>query len=133
MPARASQAALRAATCISRYAGTLRADRRILRASGGFVMVRPQRGERPALPVSRLEIRRHRPVRRSPLGAGRERLLQAHQAEVLSAGRARWNPLDLHGRPTEAAVAARVRGGTGTAGTTLRREAAAGMQLVAGS
>src|SRR5437763_7166057 len=125
MPACTSQAALRAATRISRYAGTLRPDRRILRPSRGLVMVRTQRGERPALPVSRLEIRRHRPVHGSPLGAGRERLLQADQAEVLSAGRARWNLVDLYGGPTEAAVAARVRGGAGTAGTPLRREAAA--------
>src|SRR5947209_14091329 len=133
MPAGASQAALGTATRISRYAGTLRADRRILRAPRGLVMVRPQRGERSALPLSRMEIRRHRPMHGSPLGAGRERLLQAHQAEVLSAGRARWNPLDLYGRPAEAAVATRVRGGTGAAGTPLHREAAAGMQLAAGS
>jgi len=45
-----------------------------------------QRGGRPPLCVSRLEIRRHRPVHRRALGAFRERLLPAHQADGLSAG-----------------------------------------------
>ena len=43
-------------------------------------VVRPQRGVRPALPLSRLEVRRDRPVRRGALRARGERLRQEDQA-----------------------------------------------------
>ena len=65
--------------------GPLRPDRRVLRASRRLAVVRPQRGMRSALPLSWLEIRRHRPMHRSAVGAGGERLLQEDQAQVLSA------------------------------------------------
>ena len=55
--------------------GRVGAHGRVLRPSRRLAVVRPQRGERAALPLSRLEIRRHRPVRRGALRAGRERLL----------------------------------------------------------
>src|SRR5581483_2161061 len=62
-----------------------------------------------ALPLSRLEIRRDRPMRRSAVGAGGERFLQENKAQILSLGRARRRPVDLHGTARYAAAAARVR------------------------
>ena len=59
---------------------SLRPDRRVLRPSRRVAVVRPQRGVRPALPLSRLEIRRDRPVRRGPVRAERKRLRQQDQA-----------------------------------------------------
>ena len=55
-----------------------------------FAVVRPQRRERPALSLSRLEIRRDRPVYGHPLGAARQHPLPAHPHDQLSADRARW-------------------------------------------
>ena len=67
--------------------GKLWPDRRVLRPPRRVAVVRAQRGRRPALPLSRLEIRRDRPVHRRAVRAGGERLLPEDQAEVLSAGR----------------------------------------------
>ena len=77
--------------------GKLRPDRRILRPSRRLAVVRPQRGRRAALPLSRLEIRRDRPMRRRAVRAGRERLLQEDQAHVLPAGEARRGAVGLYG------------------------------------
>ena len=88
--------------------GTLRADRRVLRPPRRLALVRPQRGMRAALPVSRLEVRRHRAVHRRAVGAGGVRLREEDQAQVLSAGRARRRALDLHGPARAAAAAARM-------------------------
>ena len=52
---------------------------------------------RPALLLSRLEIRRDRPVHRRSFRAARERLLPEDQAEVLPAGAARPGAVDLYG------------------------------------
>ena len=90
-----------------------RADRRVLRAPRRVALVRPQRGERPALPLPRLEVRRHRPVRRDPVGARQPAPVPAHEAQVLSAGRARRRAVDLHGPEGAAAAAARARVGDG--------------------
>ena len=97
--------------------GRYGADRRVLRPPRRLAVVRPQRGERPALPLSRLEIRHDRPVHRGAVGAGRERLLPEDQAEVLSAGEARRRAVDLYGPAGEAAAAAGVgvRHGAGRA------------------
>ena len=73
---------------------------------GVVAVVRPQRGVRPALPLSRLEVRRDRPVHRGALRARGERLRQEDQAEVLSAGRARRRAVDLYGAARDAAAAA---------------------------
>ena len=132
LPAGAGQGALRAAGRVSRQPRAARPDRRVLSPSRRVAVVRPQRGVRAALPLSRLEVRRHRPVRRGAVGAGGERLCQADQAEILSAGRARRRAVDLS-RPARApARFARmgIRAGTGRA--ALRVEAHPGMQLAAG-
>ena len=102
--------------------GRARADRRVLRPPRRLAVVRPQRGRRPALPLSRLEVRPHRPVRRGAVGAERERLLQEDQAEVLSADRARRRAVDLHGSARDAAAAAGVgvRHGAGASRASSR-------------
>ena len=112
--------------------GKLRADRRVLRPSRRLAVVRPQRGERPALPLPRLEIRPHRPVHRRAVGAVRKRLLPEDQAEVLSADRARRRAVDLHGPAREAAAAAGVGIRHGAGEPQLHVEAAPGVQLAAG-
>ncbi len=111
MPAGAGQASVRAAAGLARHAGPSRADRRVLRAPRRVAVVRPQRAQRPALPVSRLEIRPHRPVHRGAVGAGRERLLPEDQAEVLSADRARRDSVGLYGAAGIAAAVPGVRMG----------------------
>ena len=125
MPAGAGQAPVRAAAGLARHPGPLCADRRVLRAPRRLAVVRPQRGERPALPLSRLEIRPHRPVHRGAVGAGGKRLLQEDQAEVLSAGRARRRAVDLHGPAGAAAAAA----GVGVRHGAGRRSASSSKRL----
>src|SRR5262249_12107889 len=56
LPAGAGAIARRTLDRIPRHGGTAWADRRILRSSRRFALVRPQRGEWVALPVPRLEI-----------------------------------------------------------------------------
>src|SRR6516162_3768508 len=58
LSAGARQADVGAAARLSRHAGESGRDRRVLRPSRGIALVRPQRGKRTALPLSRLEIRR---------------------------------------------------------------------------
>ena len=106
MPAGAGEDPVRAAARVPRHRRPLRPDRRILRPSRRLALVRPQRGGRAALPLSRLEIRRHRPVHRRAVGAARVRLLPEDQAEILSAGEARPGAVDLYGPAREAAAAA---------------------------
>src|SRR5437773_5506145 len=67
--ASARQASGRAADRLSRYAEPARPDRRILRAPRRVTLVRAERRGRAALLLPRLEVRRHRPVRRDSLGA----------------------------------------------------------------
>src|SRR6185437_9455241 len=121
VPARSRQASLRAADRLARQRRPPGPHGRVLRAPRRLALVRPQRGGRAALPVPWLEIRPHRPVHRRAGGAGRERLLQAHQAQVLSAGRAGRSPVDLYGRSREAAAAAGLRIREREAGAALRR------------
>ena len=112
--------------------GPRRPDGRILRASRRVAVVRAQRGERAALPLSRLEIRRDRPMHRGALGAGGERLLPEDQAQVLSVRRAGRRDLGLHGPARIEAAAAGFRMGEGAACAPLRLQAHAGVQLSAG-
>src|SRR5580704_14420922 len=56
MPAGAGQDHVRAAPGVPRLQRQIRPDRRILRPSRRLAVVRPQRGGRAALPLSRLEI-----------------------------------------------------------------------------
>ena len=80
MPAGAGQAPVRAAAGLARHARPAGADRRVLRPPRRVAVVRPQRAERAALPLSRLEIRPHRPVHRGAVGAVRKRLLPARSS-----------------------------------------------------
>ena len=109
LPAGARQAAVRAPDRLPRHRRHARPDRRVLRPSRRVAVVRPQRGVRPALPLSRLEVRRDRPVRRGALRAGRVRLRQEDQAEVLSADREGRRAVDLHGPAREASPPSRSR------------------------
>src|SRR2546430_1884153 len=90
-----------------------RADGRVLRASRGLALVRPQRGERAALLLSRLEVRRHGSMRRDPVRAGQPEALLADEAQVLSAGGARRGAVDVHGAAGAPAGAPRARVGRG--------------------
>src|SRR4051812_11369482 len=92
-------------------------------------MVWPQRGGRPALPLSRLEIRRDRPVHRRAIGAAGKRFLPEGQAEILSAGEARAGAVDLYGTAGEAAAAAGMGIRHGSVGAGVRVQAPAGVQL----
>src|SRR5262249_21547646 len=80
----ARQASLRAAAGVSRHARARGRNRRVLRPPRRIALVRPQRGERAALRLSRLEIRRHRSVHRGSLRARGKRLLREDQADILS-------------------------------------------------
>ncbi len=95
--ARARQAARRTPRGVPRFGGQARPHRRVLRPPRRIAVVRPQRGMRPALPLSRLEVRHDRPVRGSALGAQGIGLRPEDQAEVLSADREGRRAVDLHG------------------------------------
>ena len=112
--------------------GKLWPDRRVLRPSRRLAVVRPQRGERPALPLPWLEIRHDRPMHRRALGARRIRLLPEDQAQVLSAGEARPGAVDLYGPARQAAAAAGVGVRHRPGRADLHLQAAAGQQLAAG-
>ena len=86
--------------------GQHRPDRRVLRPSRRLALVRRKRRVRHPLPLSRLEIRRHRPMRRPAVGAGGIRLPQEHQAEILSLHREGRHRLGLYGAARAAAAAA---------------------------
>ena len=133
LPAGADQAAVGTADRVPRHRRTLRADRRVLRPSRRLPVVRPQRGARAALPLSRLEIRRDRPVPGCAVRAGGERVLPADQVEILSAGGARRRAVDLYGAARTPAAAAGIRVRDGAAGAQLHLEAAAILQLAAGN
>src|SRR5262249_51616326 len=127
MPASACEAFVRAAPGLARHTRALFADRRVLRPSRHLALGRPQRGERVALPLSRLEIRLHRPVRRGAVGAGGIGLLQEDQIEVLSAGEARRCAMGLYGPAREAAAVAGMGILYCAAGADLHLQAAAGV------
>ena len=114
--------------------GALRADRRVLRPSRRVAVVRPQRGVGPALLLSRLEIRRDRPVHRGAVGAGGKRLLPARS----SSSPIRWSSAagccgPTWGRPDKQPPLPEWEFATGAGGAELHVEALAGVQLAAGA
>src|SRR5436190_23188220 len=131
LPAGAREDAVRAAARLPRQRGQIRADRRILRPPRRVAVVRAQRGARPALLLSRLEIRRDRPVHRRPLRAARERLLPEEQAQVIPVGEARAGAVDLYGSAGEATAAAGMGIRDGAGRSDLHLQAPAGTQLAA--
>src|ERR1700704_2712337 len=131
MPAGAGQGPVRAPHRVPGYRWEIRPDGRVLRPSRRLALVRPQRGERAALLLSWLEIRRHWPMRRCSLRAARVRLLPEDQAQVLSAGEARPGAVDLYGPAREAAAAAGVGIRYRAGRADLHLQAAARQQLAA--
>ena len=81
-----------------------------LPASLRLAVLRPQRGRRAALRLSRLEVRHRGQLPRHAERAGRPGLPGQGQGEGLSGGRARRARLRLHGRARGRAAAARARG-----------------------
>src|SRR6476619_7393994 len=106
LPAGAREDPVRASACVPRQRRSVWFDRRILCPPRRVAMVRAQRGIRPALFLSWLEIRRDRAVHRRSFRAARERLLPEGQAQVLSAGAARAGAVDLYGPARYATAAA---------------------------
>src|SRR5262249_2822996 len=92
-------------------------------------LLRPQRGERHPLRVSRPEVRDRRAMRRRAVGAAG---LQAHGDQGLSLHRARRNGLGLAGTEGQGTRAPRRRVVQSAAKPRLRLEAAAGVQLSPG-
>ena len=108
LPARPGKAPVGAADRIPRHGRTAGTHRRVLRSPRHFALVRPQRGMRAALSVSRLEVRRDRAVHGHAVGTRGFGFREEGQAEVVSARRARRRAVDLHGSARQAAAAARV-------------------------
>src|SRR5258707_2045322 len=129
LPAGAREDVVRAAARLPRQRGQIRANRRILRPPRRVAVVRPQRGARLALLLSRLEIRRDRPVHRRPLRAARERLLPEDQAQVLPAGEARSGAMDQHWPAPEATAATGMGIRDGAGRSELHLQAPAAMKL----
>src|SRR6266571_748000 len=128
----ALEAARGASRRFSRHPREDRADRGVLRPSGREPVVRPQRGGRDSLSVSRMEVRRDRPVHRSSLGAGGIRHAEKHQAELISSHRARRSDLGLPRSGRQEAAGARLRLDARAARESPYLQAAPGVQLPAG-
>src|SRR4051794_21652281 len=86
----------------------------------------------PALPVPRLEVRLHRPMHRSAVGARGKRVCAEDQAALLSAGRAWRHFVDLYGASRAPTAAAGMGIRNGQAGAAFHIEALPREQLVAG-
>src|SRR5258708_26829619 len=78
LPTGANPAVVRKTDRLSRHRRTARPDRGVLRPSPRLAVVRPQRGKRTALSLSRLEVRRDRPVRPYPLPTPPQHSSPAH-------------------------------------------------------
>ena len=111
-----------------------RPDRRILRPSPRLAVVRPQRGMRPALRLSRLEIRRDRPMRRSAVRAGGDRHSRSGsscKSYPMIEQAACCGP--IWARPSTNRACPEFEFALVPPGAALRLETAAVMQLVAGA
>ena len=113
-----------------------RPSRRALPAPHRFAVLRPQRGGRSALRLSRPEIRRRGRLHRCPLrSAGGRRRARAHQDAAqdarLSLHRAWRSRVDLYGPARAQAGIPRSRMDAGSAGSALRHAPHPGVQLAA--
>src|SRR4051812_42251945 len=88
---------------------------------------------RSALRLSRLEIRRDGPMRGPAVGTGVDGVSRENRFTLLSAGGTRWGALDVYGVAGESAGIAGIRIRAGAAGTKLRVQTVAVLQLVAGA
>src|SRR5262245_65260128 len=129
LPAGACEDSVGSAAGVPRQRRPIRVDRRVLRPSRRVTVVWTQRGRGPALLLSRLEIRRDRPVHRRSLRARRKRLLQEDQAQVIPAGAARAGAVDLPRAAGETAAAAGMGVRDGYRRSGIRLETDAGMEL----
>ena len=116
------------------YRGAIWADRRVLRASRRLVVVRPQRGMRPALSVPRLEIRRDRTMRGTAVGtrepAGSARSVKLRSYPLVERGGVLWTYM---GPPEHQPGLPEYEFALVPPGAPLRLQAAAVLQLVAGA
>src|SRR6185437_17061320 len=87
---------------------------------------------RPALPLSRLEIRRDRTVHGAAVRTGLDRVPRDDPVAILSAGRTRRRALDLYGAAGTLPGSAGIRIRAGAIGAAVCVQAPAGMQLAAG-
>ena len=94
---------------VSRHAGRGRAARGELLAPRRLAVLRRQRGVRAPLLVPRLEIRRHRALRRHAERAGGEHLQGQDPGPGLSLPGRERRDLDLHGAPRAGAALPRLR------------------------
>ena len=101
-PAVAGAAPGRESGAVPRHRRPHRPRRRAMPASHRIAVLRPQRGERTALRLSRHQVRRRRQLRRPAVRAADERCPQRERAEAarrqgLSVHRARRRGVDLYG------------------------------------
>src|SRR5207249_10135844 len=99
LPAGSRSAAGRASGRLSRQPGPYRPCRRILPAPPRFAVVWTQRGSRPALHLSWLEVRRRRQLPRSDERA--RAILPRDLPDGLSDNREGWGGLALYGSARE--------------------------------
>ena len=96
-------------------------------------VLRPQRGERHPLHLSRLEIRRRRQLPRPAQPAAASGLQGQGQGQGLQGHRAQRRDLGLYGQPRQGAAAADVRGDLDAGIGGAARHRAARMQLPSGA
>ena len=96
-------------------------------------LLRQERGGRPPLSVSRLEVRRHGAVSRHAERAAREQLQEQAPTGRVPVPRGRRHDLGLHGTAGDAAAAARVRMDEHAGGAAADIAVPARVQLDAGA
>ena len=134
LPAEEGAPARRGPGRVSRHAGRGRAAGGQLPAPRRVALLRPQRGMRAPLLVSRLEVRRHRPLRGHAERAGGEHLQGQGPRPRLSVPRRERRDLDLHGAARDGAAVPGLRDqhAAGRPGLPAAHDAG-GVQLGAGA
>ena len=132
-PARPRPPARRGPGGVPRQRGPHRPDRGVLPASPRLAVFRTQRGMRPALHLSRLEVRRRRRLHRHDERAGGIRLQAQgphHRLSDLRTGRHR---VGVYGPGREDAAAAEIRLDAGAGSQSPCHQGDRGVQLAAGA
>ena len=132
LPADPRHADVREPGRVPRHDGAGGPRRRALPAPHGVDVLRPQRGMRAALRLSRLEVRRRRQLRRHAVGAGRFEFQAQGQDQGLPVHRARRRGVDLYGTGGAEAGIPRPRMDHGAGLAPLPHPPHAGVQLAAG-
>ena len=123
------QAAGRAARRVPGHERDGGVARHAVRSPKGKPFLRPERGARPAVHLSRLEVRRPRELRRHADRDGGRQLQGQDPPDVLPGPRGRRRPLGVHGAAGRSAPAARVRVHADAGGSTLLLVGRSGEQL----